>query len=95
MPSRRRRGDRPVGCEVLPDLPDNLGIDRACVGFLGLLLRVEHELDRSAGRCKRARIEYVESLINGIGFRNPLFELERVDWGDLDIAAERAHPQET
>ena len=79
-----------VRSEVLPDLVDDLGIDDTRVRFSWLLLRVQHELDGSALGPERTRIEDVETFVNGIAVANALLQLERMDWRDLGIAAERA-----
>src|SRR6476660_374710 len=73
---------------------DDLGIDDTGVRFSGLLLRVQHELDGSALWAECTRIEDVEAFVNGVAVADALLQLERMDWRDLGIAAESAHPQE-
>src|SRR5215813_11972827 len=96
-PAKAKAGhsaSREVRCEVLCDLLKDALVDDFAVFLVGFLLRIHGELHGAALRTERTRIERVHALVDDLRFGHTLFELERMDWRDLAIAAENAHPQE-
>src|SRR5688500_8110692 len=72
----RKLLERPIWCEVLPDLLEHLRIDDSGVSPLELLLRVQHEPRAPARGPQRAGGEGVETLVDHLALRDAPFELE-------------------
>src|SRR6476620_8147899 len=76
---------RSVGREILPGPLDQGGIHYAGIGLVRFLVRIQHELDRSALRRERAWVERVEAFVDRLGLGDTLLELERVDGRHLGV----------
>src|SRR6476659_10109633 len=63
---RRRLFQRTIRTAVLRDVIGHSRIDHARVPLLGLVLRVEHELDGPALRPERVRVKTIEPFVDRV-----------------------------